>query len=219
MRGRARTFQGSGRFESGQRTQPPLAELAGAACVRHAGTRSFRRNPDPGWPLPVQPKGSVPAFLCRSWRNACPTLRDRQARAPVSIPAEGISSWPSPPPPLRRLSPAALIADAAAARAQAAAPLAPANVTLKVNGSEHRAAARHAHDLARRLARAYGADRQQEGLRPGPVRGLHGPGGRAAGAVLPHPGGGRRRQGGHHHRRLGGAERRAASHAAGVHRS
>ena len=71
-----------------------------------------------------------------------------------------------------------------------AKPGAPAmsNVSLSVNGEVHDARARHPHDAARRAARAPAADRQQEGLRPRPVRRLHGHGERPADQFLPDAG-------------------------------
>ena len=92
------------------------------------------------------------------------------------------------------------------------------NLVLRVNGQRASAGARHPHHPARRAARASRPDRHQEGLRPRPVRRLHGAGRRRARAVLPDA----RRQpcaapvttieG------LAGAGRRAAPDAAGLHR-
>ena len=60
-----------------------------------------------------------------------------------------------------------------------------AQVTLDVNGTPHALDARHAHHAARRAARAPAADRHEEGLRPRPVRRLHGDRRRPAHQLLP----------------------------------
>ena len=58
-------------------------------------------------------------------------------------------------------------------------------VSFTVNGQARVARARHAHHAARRAARAPASDRHQEGLRPRPVRRLHGARRRAADQLLP----------------------------------
>ena len=67
-------------------------------------------------------------------------------------------------------------------------PRAPAEVVLRVNGQDAPAARRAARHAARCVARAPRPDRHQEGLRPRPVRRLHGAYRRPARARLPDAG-------------------------------
>ena len=121
---------------------------------------------------------------------------------------------------------ASAVLPAASGFAQAAsvsAPAAPADprsslpVELSVNGSGHKLAVDPRRHVARHPARAAGAHRVEEGLRPRTVRRLHRAGGRTPRAVLPDAGGGRARAG-DHHRGPGRPRGRAPPDAAGLHR-
>ena len=73
-------------------------------------------------------------------------------------------------------------------------------VHLSINGDRHVLDARSSNVPARRAARPSRLDRDEEGLRPRPVRRLHRPAGRPAGEQLPAAGGRRAGPGHHHHR-------------------
>ena len=90
-------------------------------------------------------------------------------------------------------------------------------ITLRINGQSHCAEDRSADDASRLPSRNGRLDRHQEGLRPRPMRCLHGPcQWRARALVLePRPGAGRQRD---HDDRGPGHAGSDASHAGGVRR-
>ena len=104
-------------------------------------------------------------------------------------------------------APSVADAQAPAANAQAAVVEAPAvlKVSFTVNGTGPRARARYPDHPARRAARAPASHRHQEGLRPRPVRRLHGDRRRAADQFLPDARGDARGRQHHHHRGAGHA--------------
>ena len=79
----------------------------------------------------------------------------------------GLASLPGARPAVRASTPARM-------PTMTTLPVQEAEITLRVNGEEHRLTRRHPHHAARRAARAPRPDRRQEGLRPRPVRRLHG---------------------------------------------
>ena len=96
---------------------------------------------------------------------------------------------------------------------------APATVRLRVNGRDHQLSLDVRTSLLDALREHLGLTGSQEGLRPRPMRRLHGAGRRQARAVLPDARGDGARPRGHDHRGPGAADGSAAPDAAGLHRS